>query len=426
MSFPNSRYSSSPAALQRDYAILQASNYHSLGETSEEEEEQEEERESNLASSSVLEDDEIDSHLSNSRDNLSELSLPGVEGEQSTGGSNRKPLTSTSKSKDKKIHNQSNHQVTSPPTLRATLSQSSSELSRSRGGGGSSSAGFLHRSTSSSFSTSQKRDFPNYLLGGDPIAPPKEADLRSPDEIEEERVRLEEREQHQQGHGEEEEDWEDNDETPMPNRKAWLDSETNGNGNGNGNGNHLRPKIQKRSSKISLGTQETSALLPHGSSHPNGPNESGFSNYSHGGGGRVRTFSHGGGAHPSTSGWNNSEPMPPRVEVSLLWESRLGSEKSIIIHHMLWQKGSSTDPFPPLCLFWSPKQVSAIANDTTSNPARREAYVLFLYSLPIWGTHILELSLSMASVLSLGHLGTIPLAAASLSSMTANVTGYSM
>ena len=56
----------------------------------------------------------------------------------------------------------------------------------------------------------------------------------------------------------------------------------------------------------------------------------------------------------------------------------------------------------------------------------REIRILIKYLIPTWGTHILELSLNIVSVFSLGHLGVNELAAASLSSMTANVTGYSI
>ena len=39
--------------------------------------------------------------------------------------------------------------------------------------------------------------------------------------------------------------------------------------------------------------------------------------------------------------------------------------------------------------------------------AWREAKVLIGYTIPIFATHVLELSLSVASVFSLGHLGTV-------------------
>ncbi len=72
------------------------------------------------------------------------------------------------------------------------------------------------------------------------------------------------------------------------------------------------------------------------------------------------------------------------------------------------------------------EQVESIAREPHDNIAWREARVLTGYTIPIFATHLLELSLSVASVFSLGHLGTVELAAASLSSMTANVSGYSV
>ncbi len=72
------------------------------------------------------------------------------------------------------------------------------------------------------------------------------------------------------------------------------------------------------------------------------------------------------------------------------------------------------------------EQIESIAREPHDNIAWREARVLTGYTIPIFATHLLELSLSVASVFSLGHLGTVELAAASLSSMTANVSGYSV
>lgn len=72
------------------------------------------------------------------------------------------------------------------------------------------------------------------------------------------------------------------------------------------------------------------------------------------------------------------------------------------------------------------EQIESIAREPHDHIAYREARVLIGYTIPIFATHLLELSLSVASVFSLGHLGTVQLAAASLSSMTANVSGYSV
>ncbi|KAJ6501268.1 MATE efflux family protein [Mycena vulgaris] len=55
-----------------------------------------------------------------------------------------------------------------------------------------------------------------------------------------------------------------------------------------------------------------------------------------------------------------------------------------------------------------------------------ELRVLTKYSLPVFGTHLLEYSLIMAPVLSIGHLSTTALAGITLGSMTASVSGFSI
>lgn len=58
--------------------------------------------------------------------------------------------------------------------------------------------------------------------------------------------------------------------------------------------------------------------------------------------------------------------------------------------------------------------------------ARRELGILLGYTLPICGTHFLEYSLLVVTVVSVGHIGTVELAAASLASMTSNVVALSV
>ncbi|KAG8746275.1 hypothetical protein FRC10_005524 [Ceratobasidium sp. 414] len=55
-----------------------------------------------------------------------------------------------------------------------------------------------------------------------------------------------------------------------------------------------------------------------------------------------------------------------------------------------------------------------------------EAKVLFKYTVPVFATHLLEYSLVIASVVSVGHLSTEGLAASTLGSMTASVSGLSI
>ncbi|KDQ60317.1 hypothetical protein JAAARDRAFT_56234 [Jaapia argillacea MUCL 33604] len=56
----------------------------------------------------------------------------------------------------------------------------------------------------------------------------------------------------------------------------------------------------------------------------------------------------------------------------------------------------------------------------------QEARVLIKYTLPVFGSHVFEYSLVVASVVSIGHLSTNALAASTLGSMTASVTGFSI
>ncbi|KAJ3770568.1 multidrug Oligosaccharidyl-lipid polysaccharide flippase [Lentinula raphanica] len=52
--------------------------------------------------------------------------------------------------------------------------------------------------------------------------------------------------------------------------------------------------------------------------------------------------------------------------------------------------------------------------------------ILLKSSLPVFGTHLLEYALLITSVLAVGHLGKLELAACTLGSMTANVTSFSI
>ncbi|KAF9059683.1 mate-domain-containing protein [Rhodocollybia butyracea] len=52
--------------------------------------------------------------------------------------------------------------------------------------------------------------------------------------------------------------------------------------------------------------------------------------------------------------------------------------------------------------------------------------ILLKSALPVFGTHILEYGLIITSVLAVGHLGKLELAACTLGSMTANVTAFSI
>ncbi|PPQ85010.1 hypothetical protein CVT25_010399 [Psilocybe cyanescens] len=55
-----------------------------------------------------------------------------------------------------------------------------------------------------------------------------------------------------------------------------------------------------------------------------------------------------------------------------------------------------------------------------------ELWILAKYATPVFGTHVLEYSLVIVSVVSIGHISTTALAAISLGSMTASVSGFSI
>jgi MATE family multidrug resistance protein len=57
---------------------------------------------------------------------------------------------------------------------------------------------------------------------------------------------------------------------------------------------------------------------------------------------------------------------------------------------------------------------------------KHEVKTIFLFTIPILGAQLLEYSLQIASIISIGHISTISLAAATLGTMTANVTAFSI
>lgn len=71
-------------------------------------------------------------------------------------------------------------------------------------------------------------------------------------------------------------------------------------------------------------------------------------------------------------------------------------------------------------------EAEAVDASPSSKIFREELGILTRYSLPVFATHLFEYSFIFASVVSIGHLSTLALAAATLGSMTASVTGYSI
>ena len=89
--------------------------------------------------------------------------------------------------------------------------------------------------------------------------------------------------------------------------------------------------------------------------------------------------------------------------------------------------------------------IAAAEQTSTAKISHEEFHILIKYSLPVFGyvlpltfppfrlfciffssTQLAEYSFILASVISIGHVSTLALAAATLGSMTASVTGYSI
>lgn len=201
------------------------------------------------------------------------------------------------------------------------------------------------------------------LLGGDATKPPPGADLRT----EEEAIR--------DGDGAE---WEDNDPTPMPGRfEQWIARPPL-------TRQHLEARQQQLAENGMQPTESTSLLSSSQQHRAAAPDQSSVSQSVAGYHSIAPTH-----PHPSASGWS--------INVA-----------------------QYAAPQPHLA------DVEEVLHEPTAHIRRRELAMVTRYSLPVWGTHLLELSLNVVSVFSIGHLGTIPLAAASLSSMTANVTAFSL
>lgn len=74
----------------------------------------------------------------------------------------------------------------------------------------------------------------------------------------------------------------------------------------------------------------------------------------------------------------------------------------------------------------SAKWEEAVVAGMIQTTWQREAKVLAKYSAPLMATFVLQYSLTVASIFTVGHIGTAELGAVSLASMSANITGYAI
>jgi multidrug resistance protein, MATE family len=89
------------------------------------------------------------------------------------------------------------------------------------------------------------------------------------------------------------------------------------------------------------------------------------------------------------------------------------------------------DPNLPYGGHDDPKNISqkweeAVAAGMIQTTWQREAKVIGRYAGPLMVTFVLQYSLTVASIFTVGHIGTAELGAVSLASMSANITGYAI
>lgn len=72
------------------------------------------------------------------------------------------------------------------------------------------------------------------------------------------------------------------------------------------------------------------------------------------------------------------------------------------------------------------KWEEAVAAGMIHTTWQRETKVIAGYSAPLMVTFVLQYSLTVASIFTVGHIGTVELGAVSLASMSANITGYAI
>lgn len=102
-----------------------------------------------------------------------------------------------------------------------------------------------------------------------------------------------------------------------------------------------------------------------------------------------------------------------------------GEEESSEVTALL---GGSSEPYGGVD---TPENINkkweeAVASGKIKTTWQREAVVLARYSRSLILTFLLQYSLTVASIFTVGHIGKVELGAVSLASMTANITGYAI
>jgi MATE family multidrug resistance protein len=87
-----------------------------------------------------------------------------------------------------------------------------------------------------------------------------------------------------------------------------------------------------------------------------------------------------------------------------------------------YSESDNLEPVSSSSSLWN----NSVDNQLLSTTSRREILFLAKSSLPLTITFMLQYSLTVASVFSVGHLGKTELGAVSLAAMTANITGFAI
>ncbi|CCA70523.1 related to ethionine resistance protein [Serendipita indica DSM 11827] len=128
-----------------------------------------------------------------------------------------------------------------------------------------------------------------------------------------------------------------------------------------------------------------------------------------------------------------SSPFPGGEDRPLL-ASRISPAVNHVSSAGKWAQDSDNDhsrPTPTINVTESTPLIPHEPSGGSARPGDRQEWwsevrTLCAFTLPVLGTHICEYSLSIAPVISTGHISTEALAAVTLGTMTASVTGFSI
>lgn len=115
-------------------------------------------------------------------------------------------------------------------------------------------------------------------------------------------------------------------------------------------------------------------------------------------------------------------PVEERHECDEAQEYQPPSETTALLHNGISPSESMREGHERRNRIWE----AAVREGKIKTTWQRETKTLAQYSAPLIITFMLQYSLTVASIFTVGHLGKIELGAVSLASMTANITGYAI